>query len=478
MSIQNIFPVVAQSGNIGASAQPTVTVVDDTNLSKWFCQCAAGSSQYLHFCCPVPPNYVSGGTLRLRWRSPSTTGNITWFCYNVVLANNTGMPSSAPATPSTTTTVAGTANFWNETSINISASLAADTTLHFVVARESGDTAAGIGEWPEFHLEWVVSSAIAQHYLWIPPSAFTIPSASVATKITATVASDNATIKPAVISFPDAASGYVDYSLVLPSNYSGSLLTTLWAATGSNGGAMKFNIDMAKIVVGGSIDPSLTAQTPWSITAGATNHLYEDAVRPAVISPSPLSTVVLRLTRDNTDTNTATVYAYGLLLSWSILAKNPGGVMCIDPQSFELPPANPMALTRWEGTNITGNVLQADDAVTTVAEAEALVSGLYASGGSLKVRWSTPAATGVGKFQVDMASPANGTNSDPALSAGTPFTSATLGANLLNEFTVDVSSGLAAGDVLEIKLTRLGADSGDTLGDLVRIHEVRVESNT
>ena len=70
-----------------------------------------------------------------------------------------------------------------------------------------------------------------------------------------------------------------------------------------------------------------------------------------------------------------------------------------------------------------------------------------------------------------------GTSSDPTLTTGTPFVSATGGADILNEFTVSVSTGVISDDQLYIRLTRLGSSGSDTLTDVVEVLDVVFEAN-
>jgi hypothetical protein len=98
----------------------------------------------------------------------------------------------------------------------------------------------------------------------------------------------------------------------------------------------------------------------------------------------------------------------------------------------------------------------------------------------VRVRWAANATGGNAKFGIFGCSPAVGSASDPVLTSFGTVTSACAGANLVNEFTLDISSGLAASDSIGLRVERLGNTGGET-GDVatkdIDIMFIREESN-
>jgi hypothetical protein len=137
-----------------ASAGPTFTVSDSSGGSAYaisalsFAAATAGQAAAVRF---KASNYGSGNlTLIIRWYAAATTGNVQW---NGQIAVNTpgdaqSVLSDALATATNvTTTVNGTANGLNTSSITISNldSLAADDEVWLVISRTNGgsDTMSG-----------------------------------------------------------------------------------------------------------------------------------------------------------------------------------------------------------------------------------------------------------------------------------------------------------------------------------------------
>jgi hypothetical protein len=109
---------------------------------------------------------------------------------------------------------------------------------------------------------------------------------------------------------------------------------------------------------------------------------------------------------------------------------------------------------------------------------EVVLPTTYLSGGTVRVRWrSANASTNSAKFRVDAASVAVGASCDPTLTTGSTVTSASGGANVVNEFTYDISSLLAASKQVFIDLYRLGTAESPAHPGTVDILSVALEFN-
>ncbi len=452
----------------------------DTNLSKWVCQFGATADERLHFFLPVPGSYNGGGsvTLRLRWRTSATSGDVVWKTWIHGLATNANVIGTAATTGTTTTAAPGTANLVQETVITVSASLAADQGMGFVVGRDGAngsDTCTGVAELLEVLVEWAVFSG-SVGYIWVPAHAWAIPSGSSASYASDSWDSSGIINAPAV-GYLDSGTETIDAKVTLPQNFSGGLLASVYASTGNvTGGTYKLHLDMGAASVGSSSDPTITAQTNWTLVTGASAHFTAyDQRRAAVISPTAGQELVLHLVRDTSDASTDTLNIRGVLLEFNINARTSQN--CLDPGSAAQPTGVTAAtLTSVTDTNSTKWVGQFAQGANQALDFVTMVPSLYGSGGTLRVRWRSTAGSGNVRFQADFGNPANAAASDPTLTSGTMTTSASGGAGVLNEVTLDVSSGLVASDMVNIRLWRKGTDGSDTLAATVEVLDVILET--
>ena len=148
-----------------ASAGPTFGVSDSSGGSAYpidrlsFAAATAGQSAAVRF---KASNYGSGNlTLVIRWYAAATTGDVQWNAQIVAIspgdAQSVLTDALATAT-NTVTTVNGTTNGLNTTSVTISNldSLAADDEVWLVITRNNGgsDTMSGAALLLGFELQY------------------------------------------------------------------------------------------------------------------------------------------------------------------------------------------------------------------------------------------------------------------------------------------------------------------------------------
>jgi len=98
---------------------------------------------------------------------------------------------------------------------------------------------------------------------------------------------------------------------------------------------------------------------------------------------------------------------------------------------------------------------------------------------NIELVWSSSAASGNARFQIEINAGQKGTANDIRITAGTAFEVATIGANLLNYTSFkdkgDTNlSSLVPGDIVSIFVTRQGAHANDTLSASVGIYGVKI----
>lgn len=466
-----------QYAGVGA-AIPLVGNVNDTNLSKWTAQFDPDTEQKLHFFMLMPPNYLSGSmNIRLRWRANATTGDCVWKLYYSQFQPSGGTIPGGATTTTVTTTTDSIALDVNESVLSFTP--AAQYAIAFTISRDAGaggDTLTVVSELLEVLWEYTCDATITKQYIWIPANAFAIPSGSSATLSNLNLISSNNNYSYALSM---SQNSYADAKFTVPSNFSSAMK---WYVLSSQAGfqTYTFHLNMARIVVGGDSDPTLTAGgtslSNSAISGYRSVRSDGNGSAPGTIPITPVAgdEILLRLVREASGSGSDGVL--GVLLEYVSTQKNPG-IIRLDPISAALPTSNPAVLAQVDDTNTSKLVAQYADGSDLIADFIGFLPSIYSSGGTLRVRWRSSASSGNGYFQVDHASPASGAASDPALTAGTPTAYATAGANKVNEFTVDISSGLAASDLLYVRVTRLASNSLDTLSASVDVLEVVFEAN-
>ncbi len=445
----------------------------DTNLSKWVMRFNDSATQQATLFLPVPRNWVTGnGTFTIRWRSlTATSGDVKWSVTPTTHADN-ATPVLGSAIYAVTTTAATAGNI-NESTFTIPLS-AADRLVALLIARVGGDAAdTMVGDAEVLQMTWSYPSdpMIAQLYIWVPVNAMAIPVGSGAVLGTSTHVNGYY-----VMTFRDAQSDYADFKVVLPSSYSGTTITAnLWQTHLSDtvSGDVVWRLNAAETRPGYNNLPTLTTGTPTAKTLNANKSA--NAKVPVPVTPAAGSELLCRLTRlgsDGGDTLAADAGLLGVCLEVDLVARNPG-IARLEPASGSLPAGAASVMN--SGDSSTNRwIVRFNDGVTQSIDLINWLPGTYSGGGTLKLRWRSSAAGNV-VWRVASASPAVGSNSDPALSTPVDQTATNLGSGLVNETTFDISSGLVAGDEVQLRLSRMGGDAADTLAGDVDLLDVWLE---
>jgi hypothetical protein len=478
-------PVPTSNGRTHTANAPTDATVNDTNHSKFIIKFNASTENRKHYTWVLPNNYFSGNViLRLKWRANATTGDCVWkseyFFYPT--ANSTVPAGGGANTATTTTTTGGTANLVNETTITLSSGIAASRFLVFTIVRDAGaggDTLAVDAELLEFFIEYTCDASITRHAVWIPANAWTNRSGSGASLVgfeTGSSTSDH--LVPYAYDFPDVAGCRVDYKFNLPSTYAGNLKYSVIDCPQSSGSQHTWIASFKNIAVGGATDPSLTADSAISATVSAgTFNFVPTTLRAVPITPAAGDEINIVLARDETDANNGIVSFMGMWLEYDISLASPAPIR-MDPSTGVAPGSSAATLLQANDTNHSKWVVEYADGSTQQYDFEGGLPGIYGSGGTLRVTWRTPASgTPNARFNAQVYSPATGSASDGTLVATASVNVASAGANLRNEFTLDVSSALAALDLLNLRLVREGGHASDTVSDKVQVLEVVLEVN-
>ena len=475
-----VIPIA--NGRVHSTQSPTVAQAYDTNQTKWTATFSASAEQRLHFSWHVPGNYLSGNlTVKLRWRTTATSGDVVWKAYYIFKQD--GGTSAASNTTTGTTTASGSAGVIYETSLTLSTGIGANRLLLFTIGRDAaagGDTCANTAELLDIIMEYTSDPTITKAYFWVPVNAGAIPSASSSTVTLGGVAtsthfsSTGDELQPYVLTMVDSPSATADFKVSLPANYNGSPTISLWMNPKSTSQS-SIVFSAASGAVGSARDPSLTSGGGTHSVTGSASTTNLDLQRSfTTVTPSASDELVLRMKRDNTDASAVPIEVIGFQFEFNVNASYPVTVR-MDPGAAVVPASNPASLTQSNDTNASRWVMRHADGSTTSGDYLAAIYSTYTSGGTLRVRWSSSASSGNGRFRVDYGSPATSSSADPALTSGTAFDTATSGANLINEWTFDVSSGLVAGDNLNVRIVREGGHANDTLGASVDILEVVLE---
>ena len=118
----------------------------------------------------------------------------------------------------------------------------------------------------------------------------------------------------------------------------------------------------------------------------------------------------------------------------------------------------------------------ADAATQRVYGTLAIPEGYASGNATLKLYWSSPAASGNGYLQLETRSKADSEAVGGADDLDTGLAAfSTSGANLLNIDTLSAAVPVAAGEFLFFTITRSGAHGSDTLNDALYVHGVEIE---
>lgn len=462
------IPVV--NGRVHSTATPEIgTVIDAAGSRKWTAKFDADAAEErMSFAFPVFGNALNASEspeFRILWRAAAASGNVIWLARSRAFYEGLDTASSAALTfVNAATSGAGLVN-----SATVSVGGANRDSLMVVAVGRGGsdptDTMTGDAELLELAVSYPADPLTGKGYLWLPANAAVIPTGSIATL--SSRQTDNAGVQtPFCINLTDAANNYLDHHFSLPSNFSGNLKISPWFfAISGSGEAVAVNQAAAKIAVGGSVDPALTSGTAFASNAGVSSVPFRKPT--PIAAPGTFAAgdeVRVRITRNNADAATCALDYMGLLVEYDISPASPQTVR-LDPGSG----VGTATFTLNHGTNSSWPVARFADASDLFGDYLLRVPANYGSGGTLRIRWTSAAASGNAYLRVDQASPASGASADPALVSGTAFAAATTGANVVNETTVAVSSSLAASDLLYLRVNRLASDVLDTLGSSVDI---------
>lgn len=458
--------------NSGTTDIPLVGSVDDTNISKWRAQFDAILEQKLHFLVPIFSDFSSNIVIRLRWRGNATTGAVVWKAYYGFI-NSTSAPQQTSSTATTTTTIAGTANLLNETAITLTGGTA-NYLMPFTISRDAtnvADTCTVATDLLDVQVEYTCNTATAKEYFFVPAKAMNIGSTAVLSQVGLLTSNDNV-----VDAFQITTGSMLDFKFNIPSNFASALK---WSFIMQHLGS--FNTTVARLnmgvaSVGASGNPSLTTGTNQSVSSiGGASYTQWSTAATCDVQPTVGQEVYCRC--EVTTTPSSTGYLVGCLFEYAASTRNPGTIR-LDPNSGNYGSTGGMTLTANSDSNSTKLVARAANAVDSKVDFCALIPSIWASGGTIRVRWRSTASSGNGYFDVYSARVTSSGSTDPSLTPGTATAFATAGANLINEFTYDVSTSLNANDELWIRLYRLGSNTGiDTLGATVDIVEVVFEAN-
>lgn len=415
----------------------------------------------------MPPNYIAGtARLRIKWFIPQASAAVFWRLNHRFSPHGNG--AVANVVTSALSTAHATSGRLNETVITIAGGgIAVDTIGMLTLERfatDASDTGDGIIAYiTSVTLEYSCNPTIIRRYYWIGANAFTIPTAGTAALINSiALGTDN---YPYLLQFNDAAGVKAYARIKLPDTYGGSPKTSLaiWnVAGGAN--AAKYSINAGSHAVGANVDPALTPQTSFSITPGANNTFGIDLARTLIISPTAGDTLVMELTRDNSDAMTVVNYVIGMLIEHAMLNLDPAET-ALDPQTSVIPATNGAAKSQVDDTDSSRWIGTFGNGVVQGLCWQKYVPFIRASGGTAYIYWSSTAASGSGSWRIEYASPATDEDPDPAVTVSASVATATNGANELNETAIPISTNVAALDIQNITLifegdvSTLGADA-------------------
>jgi len=142
------------------------------------------------------------------------------------------------------------------------------------------------------------------------------------------------------------------------------------------------------------------------------------------------------------------------------------GYVFISPNAGVVPSALPALWKRADDTNLDKPVIEYADAVTESYDWLLAIPGNWASGGTLRFHWrGNSATTNAVRWQFENVSRADTESSDAALSNSdvANFANGAATANIVNIDTqVLTTTGWAASEQLHLRVSRIGADAGDT----------------
>jgi len=142
------------------------------------------------------------------------------------------------------------------------------------------------------------------------------------------------------------------------------------------------------------------------------------------------------------------------------------GYIFISPNAGVAPSASPALWRRADDTNLDKPVIEYADGVTESYDYLLAIPGDYSSGGTLRFHWrGNSATTNAVRWQFENITRADNESSDAALSNSNAanFANGAATANIINIDTQALTTtGWAANEQLHLRISRVGADAGDT----------------
>jgi hypothetical protein len=473
------FPIPIASMRVDTTTPATPTTVQDTNLAKYVMRFDTGANKDAHFCIWVPPNYTTGNLqMRWDWITTAAAGNASWDL-EVLCRVNAGALNIAPGSATGVSAAPGVANQIASTLFNLSpGGLAAGALFLCMMRRRTTSDTLAANVWVQairYHIP--TDPTFTKLYAWAFPQAWKVPTASGAARSSRAL-TGTTIIKPSTVVFRDANSDYIDLTINTPEQFnaiSAPLLRLYAAANGT--GNFVVRIDAASIAVGDAVDKVLTSGSNQTITGPGSASISVSSDLSLPVTPTAGAMLRIRLTRlgsDGSDTATTAYDFLGAGLTFEATGRNPGYII-LDPASCAEPTTDAMTHVEVNGTNSSGFAARAPDAQDTRCDFTVKNPSIYGTGGTIVIRWSSSGA-GDAAFKVGYASPAVGANNDPSLTDSDVEFSTSAGAGLLNEIEIPIA-GLVESDNINIRIWRMGADSGDTIGADVDIWQVLLKSN-
>ena len=141
----------------------------------------------------------------------------------------------------------------------------------------------------------------------------------------------------------------------------------------------------------------------------------------------------------------------------------------LHPNAGVAPSDNPALWKRADDTNQDKPVIEYADGVTENYDWSLTIPGDYVSGGTLRLYWrANSATTNSVRWSVQAISRADNESSDAAFNAADAanFANASATANIVNIDTLVLTNGItgwAVSEELFVRISRIGADAGDTM---------------
>jgi hypothetical protein len=479
-----VFQMPPCNWAITATNPATRAQDNDTNSQKDVWQFPDAVTTVIHSCIPIPRNYLSGGlNFKFRFRCSTNTGNA--FMQLLVCTNIDGsiFGSTTGTTVNMVTAVAGTAGNTFEATVSAltstgANSVAADRFLFISMQRLGGnvsDTCSGLVEYLGGEMFYSADPAYNELYYWVPAQAMTIPSGSTAARGFFGNDSGGLNLPQNMFLSDTAALGsYADFRVTVPPNFGSFSGVQVYTRNEFGGaGTIKLQFNGGRTNAGAGRDPALTSAIWANTISPSASNLQFKQIFGLFSGPPSLGggdDLMLRFLRDSSDTSTVGVPVWGTLLIFGVSSSGASDIR-FDPVSAVSVAGNAATyLTRQDANSAKFIARMPDSGADVISDWEGLIPTNYASGGTLILRMSS-ASTGDVRLSVKVATPALGTNADPALTTVSTFT-VSLTANNLIEFALDISSGIVADDTQILRVTRISGDGADTLTDNMDLEDV------